>query len=93
MTGSASTNRTHLAEDDKLAAREEAVAWLASQLFWERRLRDFIEAKTVTRASASIDGLDRSAPVAAPATMSHDRDDLDPGSGVADGMEAVGSLA
>ncbi len=90
MTGSASTIRTHLAEDDKAAARDEAVAWMASQLFWERRLREFVEAKALARASAAVD---LPAPVAAPATMSHDRDDLDPGSGVAHGMEAVGSLA
>ncbi len=91
MTGSASTTEKRVPANqvadevaaEKAAGREEAIRWLASQLYWERRLRQFVEAKAMAAVEAAV---------AAPATMSHDRDDLDAGGGVADGLEAVGSL-
>lgn len=90
MTGSSSTNGHQTSSHDEAAARAEALAWIASQLFWERRLRAFVEAKAVAAATADIT---LPTPVAATEAMGHDRDDLEHCAGVNHGMETVGSPA
>ena len=94
MTGSSTTTENQSSSRDAAAARAEALAWIRSQLFWERRLRQFVEARTLAQATADIT---LPAAVAMMAAMDQHQHDLetsgvDAGGGVADGMEAVGSL-
>jgi hypothetical protein len=93
MTDSSSTTENHTSAHDEAAARAEALAWIGSQLFWERRLREFVEAKAVAHATADITLPAAVAMMAAMDQHRRDSGDLDAGGGVTDGMEAVGSPA